>query len=470
MRSFNAKQGVEPWGYGPMSPACLSSLAFCSSSNRCIGTNLGRRSIGRLASNHCFTKSATRSKVKGILTSSTVLSMTSPPAIRHVVPARLGEPRFDSPLRLDTKPGNGRGQFVPDSARVRHSVEIDCENPRDEELLFEKAGPRRRIFFDPAHTRVAIVTCGGLCPGINSVIRSLYLELDFNYGVKEVLGLRQGYRGLNPAAGLPPLVLSRAFVRDIHDEGGTMLGTSRGPQDVRVMVDCLEQQKIDVLFCIGGDGTHRGAHAICEEIRLRSVPIAVVGIPKTIDNDIDFCDSTFGHLTAVDMARGIIHLAHTEARSTSRGVGLVKLMGRYSGYIACMATRAAQEANFVLIPECPFALHGHAGFLAALERRLDDRDHAVIVVAEGAGQHLFETGGPASVDASGNPRLHDIGVRLRQEILDYFAAKGRPVDLKYIDPSYIIRSVPPSTADQLLCDDLARRRPRGHVGPNRHDD
>ncbi len=175
------------------------------------------------------------------------------------------------------------------------------------------------MFFDPARTRVGIVTCGGLCPGINSVIRSLYLELDFNYGVKEVLGLRHGYRGLNPISGLPPLVLTRSFVSEIHEEGGTMLGTSRGPQDVGMMVDFLEQQKIDVLFCIGGDGTHRGAHAICDEIRRRARPIAVVGIPKTIDNDIDYCDWTFGYLTAVDVARNVIHLAHTEARSTARG-------------------------------------------------------------------------------------------------------------------------------------------------------
>jgi 6-phosphofructokinase 1 len=346
---------------------------------------------------------------------------------------------------------------VAESARVRHTVEIDADSPRDEELLFEKAGPRRRIFFDPARTRVAIVTCGGLCPGINSVIRSLFLELDFHYGVKDVLGVRQGYRGLNPAAGLPPLVLTRSFVSEIHKEGGTMLGTSRGPQDVRVMVDCLQHHDINVLYCVGGDGTHRGAHAICAEIGRRGLPIGVVGIPKTIDNDLDYCDWTFGYLTAVDVARNVIHLAHTEARSTSRGVGLVKLMGRHSGFIACMATRASQEVNFVLIPESPFALHGDSGFLAALKRRLDDRDHAVVVVAEGAGQDLFEPGGRTSVDASGNPRLHDIGQRLRQEILAYFEAEGRPVDLKYIDPSYIIRSVPPSTADQLLCDDLARR-------------
>ncbi|MFI5459499.1 MAG: ATP-dependent 6-phosphofructokinase [Isosphaerales bacterium] len=383
--------------------------------------------------------------------------MTPRPAVRHVIPARLGEPRFDSPLRLDAEPGRGRGRFVPDGARIRHVVEVDTDCPLREELLFEKAGPRRRIFFDPAHTRVAIVTCGGLCPGINSVIRSLFLELNFHYGVQEVLGLRNGYRGLNPAAGLPPIVLTRGFVSEIHKEGGTMLGTSRGQQDVGVMVDFLEQQRIDVLFCVGGDGTHRGAHAISEEIGRRRRPIAVVGVPKTIDNDIDYCDWTFGYLTAVDVARGVIHLAHTEARSTARGVGLVKLMGRYSGYIACMATRASQEVNFVLIPEAPFELHGEDGFLAALERRIDDRDHAVVVVAEGAGQHLFETDDSTSVDASGNLRLHDIGQRLRQEILDYFAVRGCPVDLKYIDPSYIIRSVPPTTADQLLCDDLARR-------------
>jgi 6-phosphofructokinase 1 len=383
--------------------------------------------------------------------------MTPPNAIRHVLPARLGEPRFDSPLRLDAELGSARGRFVPETARVRHVVEVDTDSPPEEELLFEKAGPRRRIFFDPGQTRVAIVTCGGLCPGINSVIRSLFLELDFNYGVREVLGLRNGYRGLNPVEGLPPYVLSRAFVSEIHKEGGTMLGTSRGPQDLGMMVDFLERQRIDVLFCVGGDGTHRGAHEICAEITRRHRPIAVVGVPKTIDNDLDYCHRSFGYLTAVDVARDVIHLAHTEARSTARGIGLVKLMGRYSGSIACMATRASQEVNFVLIPEAPFALHGEAGFLAALERRVEDRDHAVVVVAEGAGQDLFEAEPPTTVDASGNVRLHDIGHRLSQEIRDYFEARGRPVDLKYIDPSYIIRSVPPTTADLLLCDDLARR-------------
>jgi 6-phosphofructokinase 1 len=340
---------------------------------------------------------------------------------------------------------------------VRYAVEVDPDDLPTEELFFEKAGPRRRIFFDPARTRAAIVTCGGLCPGINSVIRSLFLELHFNYGVPEVLGLRNGYRGLNPAAGSPPVVLSRSFIAEIHEEGGTMLGTSRGPQDVGVMVDFLEHQRIDMLFCVGGDGTHRGAHAIFEEITRRELPIAVVGIPKTIDNDIDYCDWTFGYITAVDMARGVIHLAHTESKSTPRGIGLVKLMGRYSGYIACLATRASQEANFVLIPESPFSLCGEGGFLAALDRRMESRDHAVVVVAEGAGQHLFAEGDATTLDASGNVRLHDIGQRLRQEILDYFSDRGRPVELKYIDPSYIIRSVPASTADQLLCDDLARR-------------
>jgi len=379
---------------------------------------------------------------------------------RLVVAERLGAPRYTSPLRLDVKPGGGRGRFVPESVFVRYEIEHN-EGAIDSvpiiELLFEKAGPRREIFFDPLQTRAAIVTCGGLCPGLNTVIRSLFLELHYNYGVPSVLGIRNGYRGLVREHGLAPIELTRDFVSEIHKEGGTMLGTSRGPQDLGAMVDFLEEKKIDVLFCIGGDGTQRGAKAISNEVARRGRKIAVVGVPKTIDNDLSYCDRTFGFLTAVEEAAKAIHLAHTEARSTERGIGVVKLMGRHAGFIACEATRACQQVNFVLIPEVPFALEGPKGFLAALDRRMNDRDHAVIVVAEGAGQHLFHDNREPEHDASGNPKLFDIGSRLTKEIHSYFEERSRPIVLKYIDPSYLIRSVPPTIEDQLLCDDLARR-------------
>jgi len=323
-------------------------------------------------------------------------------------------------------------------------------------VLFEKAGARQQIFFHPAQAKAAIVTCGGLCPGLNNVIRSAFLELHKNYGVQQVLGIRHGYQGLNPQAGQPPLRLSMELVEDIHKEGGTILGTSRGAQDPAVTVDFLQAQGINLLFCVGGDGTQRGAHAVYEEVHRRGLAIAVVGIPKTIDNDIDYVSRTFGFTTAVEVAQKVIDCAHTEAKAAPYGIGLIKVMGRDAGGNAAVATLASQEVNFTLIPEVPFALGGERGFLAALRRRMLDRRHAVIVVAEGAGQDLFPAA-QAQRDASGNVKHQDIGLFLKQEITDYFAAHGPKVDLKYIDPSYIIRSVPANSEDDILCDQYARR-------------
>jgi 6-phosphofructokinase 1 len=248
--------------------------------------------------------------------------------------------------------------------------------------------------------------------------------------------------------------LSSEFVADIQYEGGTMLGTSRGPQVPAAMVDFLRDREIGALFCIGGDGTLRGAHAIAEEISRRKLEIAVVGIPKTIDNDVMYCDRTFGYFTAIEKAREVLHLAHTEAKGAPRGIGLVKLMGRHAGFIACGATIVSQEVNFTLIPEVPFELDGPRGILAALARRLEERRHALVVVAEGAGQHFFEA--PAGLDKSQNVKLHDIGPFLKERIARHFDELGQPVDIKYIDPSYIIRGVAANMADSLLCDQLAR--------------
>lgn len=378
-----------------------------------------------------------------------------PEPLERVAIRRLGAAQTTSPLRFAAEPGHGLGQFVPEHAWLRHDIEVGDRGEPADRRLFERAGPRARLFFRPERSRAAIVTCGGLCPGLNNVVRSLFLELHFRYGVAEVLGIRDGFLGLDPRRGRPPLVLSRDFVSDIHLEGGTLLGTSRGPHDVEVMVDFLVAQGIDMLFCVGGDGTHRGAHALARELDARHLAIAVVGIPKTIDCDIGYCDRTFGFLTAVEKARDVIHLAHTEAASTPRGVGLVKLMGRHAGFVACMATRVSQEVNFVLIPEVPFALAGEDGFLPALTARMAERAHAVIVVAEGAGQDLF-SGPPPGRDASGNARLHDVGTLLKQRIGEHFRELGQPVEVKYFDPSYILRSAPANCADAILCDSLAR--------------
>jgi 6-phosphofructokinase 1 len=366
----------------------------------------------------------------------------------------LGERRVRSPLNLNTIGSDLIGNFVPDQARVRFNVEVNSgENTPD--YLFEKAGPREMIFFEPSRTRAAIVTCGGLCPGLNNVIRCAFHELFYNYGVKDILGIRYGYQGMNSAAGLPPVILTPDIVEDIHLEGGTILGSSRGEQPAAVMVDFLVKNKIDILFCVGGDGTQRGAHTIVEEVRKRGLPIAVVGIPKTIDNDIMFVRSTFGFVSAVDRARDVLSCAHSEAHSYPNGIGLVRLMGRDSGFIAAMATLASQEVNFTLIPEVPLKLDGERGFLQALKKRILSRGHALIAVAEGAGQDLL-AGGANATDASGNVLHKDIGLFLKERIAGFFKAQGIPINLKYIDPSYIIRSVPANSEDSILCDRYAR--------------
>jgi 6-phosphofructokinase 1 len=325
---------------------------------------------------------------------------------------------------------------------------------------FELAGPRDRIFFEPATLRCGIVTCGGLCPGINNVIRGLVLELTHAYGVKDIFGFRYGFEGLTARRDLAPLRLDPELVADIHQQGGTRLGTSRGGQDPREMVETLVSLGISVLFVIGGDGTLRGAIALVAEIERRGLSIAVVGVPKTIDNDIHFIDRSFGFESAFAAAVEVIRSAHVEAKGARNGVGLVKLMGRHSGFIACHAALASTDVNFVLIPELRLALDGEGGFLRSLERRLAERAHAVIVVAEGAGQELCESEAARAdaprTDASGNVRLKDIGHVLRDRINAHFARLETEITLKYIDPSYQIRSVPASPSDSVFCWNLAR--------------
>jgi 6-phosphofructokinase 1 len=317
----------------------------------------------------------------------------------------------------------------------------------------EPGGPREYIYFDPSSTRAAIVTCGGLCPGLNNVIRGLVLELADNYGVTEVLGFRDGFRGMVDAD-LTPVTLSREVVADIHNRGGTILGTSRGNQDPQAMVATLERLGISLLFVIGGDGTLRGAARIAEEAGRRGLALSVIGVPKTIDNDIPYLDQSFGFQTAFSRATDSIKSALTEASSTPNGVGLVKVMGRHSGFIACYAALASHDVDFVLIPEMPFLLDGPGGFLGRLRDRVRRRGHAVVVVAEGAGQDLFEYDG--AVDASGNARLADIGGLLRQRIIADFTAAGEELSLRYVDPGYAIRSVPANGWDAVYCLRLAQ--------------
>jgi 6-phosphofructokinase 1 len=321
-----------------------------------------------------------------------------------------------------------------------------CWQAGQEPPAFEMAGPRETIYFDPGSLRCGIVTCGGLCPGLNDVIRAVVLGLNHHYGVRSVLGFRYGYEGLAARHGHEPLELTPAVVARIHEAGGTLLGSSRGNQDVAQMVDRLERLKIGILFAIGGDGTLRGAHAIAEEAARRGVKIAVIGVPKTIDNDISLVQMSFGFETAVAEARRATQAAHAEASGARNGIGLVKLMGRDSGFIAGYAALADPTVSFCLIPEAPFTLEG---FLRALQERVQRRGQAVVVAAEGAGQDLLRA--TDEKDASGNVRYGDIGVFLRDRIREHFAAAGLEVNLKYIDPSYMIRSLPANARDAAFC-------------------
>jgi 6-phosphofructokinase 1 len=341
-------------------------------------------------------------------------------------------------------------QFVSDSDNVLyHSDQRKIKEflGAGEDLpFFEMAGPREKIYFDPSKLKCGIVTCGGLCPGVNDVIRAIVLGLFYHYGVETVFGFRYGYEGLTYRHGHVPLELKPDIVGDIHKKGGTILGSSRGPQDISEMVDTLERMNVRVLFTIGGDGTLRGAQAIAEEIAQRNLKIGVVGIPKTIDNDISFVEQSFGFETAVSASRTAVYSAHTEAIGARNGVGLVKLMGRDSGFIAAYATLANNDVNFCLVPEVRFTLEV---FLDALKDRLERRGHAVIVAGEGTGQDLMEK--RQERDASGNIRFGDIGIFITDQIKNYFNEAGIEVNLKYIDPSYTIRSMPANPKDSAFC-------------------
>ncbi|MCW5981646.1 MAG: ATP-dependent 6-phosphofructokinase [Bryobacteraceae bacterium] len=367
----------------------------------------------------------------------------------------LGESVFPSPLAGRHPEAPHPNTFIRDSQFVPLHITIDLDRDREGNVLFERAGPRERIYFRPETTRAAIVTCGGVCPGLNNVIRSVVLCVRGHYGVNEVLGVRYGYHGLNPETGLPPLELTVESVSDIHELGGTILGTSRGPQDPKAMLEWLRRRGVNILFAVGGDGTQKGALEIARAARVAGYSLAVIGIPKTIDNDLQYVSRSFGFSTAIDAARAIIDVAHNEARAVINGVGLVKLMGRDSGFIAAGAALASGEVNYCLIPEEPFELEGAHGLLAALRRRLQRKAHAVIVVAEGAGQTLAPQRA-AERDASGNLRHADIGVFLRERIVEYFRNRGLPINVRYIDPSYAIRGLAANTEDAILCDMLAR--------------
>lgn len=372
---------------------------------------------------------------------------------------QLGKCSIKSPLKLSNIEGDGILDFVKDDERILYDnslAKIKGQLAEGiEPLSFESAGPKEFLYFEPAKTRVAIVTCGGLCPGLNNVIRGLVNHIWERYGVKTIYGIQYGYSGFIPEYNFPYVQLNPDVVDDIHKAGGTILGTSRGNQSVETVVDTLERLSINILFTIGGDGTLRGAHAISEEIARRELKISVAGIPKTIDNDINYIERSFGFETAFSIAMTIIQNAHYEAKGVYNGIAIIKLMGRDSGFIAANAALACPDVNFVLIPEMNFDLDGEKGFLTILRKRLERKQHAVIVVAEGAGQYFFEENGDDK-DASGNKKYEDIGLYIRDKIKEEFTAAGFPFNLKYIDPSYTLRSTPANANDSKFCFQLAQ--------------
>lgn len=362
---------------------------------------------------------------------------------------RLGPAQVDHPLK------RGECHFVDDSEKIMVHADSEClcayGQSGNGAPMFERAGPRRKIFFDPQNLNCGIVTCGGLCPGLNDVIRTITLSLTWQYGVGQIFGFRYGYLGLSARAPQEPLLMTPELVDEIHLKGGDILSSSRGPQDPNEMVDNLQKRQISLLFAIGGDGTLRGAQQLCAVIKERQLEIAVIGVPKTIDNDIMGIERSFGFSTAVEATRAAIWAAHAEAKGAWNGVALVKLMGRDSGFIAAHATLANSDVNFCFVPEVPLVLEGENGFLSSLEKRLDKRNHAVILVAEGAGQDLADNGRGALTDASGNVVLHDVGLLLKDNIERYFKERNKAVSLKYIDPSYMIRSLTADSNDAAFC-------------------
>ncbi|MGD8342808.1 MAG: ATP-dependent 6-phosphofructokinase [Desulfobacterales bacterium] len=371
----------------------------------------------------------------------------------------LGAAKIPSPVPNCSRGGTNSISFVSDDEDVlidvrAHVLTQQVQNGQTP-ASFERAGPRSHIFFDPSKLRCALVTCGGLCPGLNDIIRSIVLELHYGYNVRNIYGIRYGLQGFIPKFGHDVIDLAPDKVSDIHERGGSVLGSSRGPQEIADIVDCLERMNIGILFMIGGDGTLMAATRIADAVQQRNLKISVVGVPKTIDNDIYLVSRSFGFETAVDVATRAITSAHNEAAGYPNGIGLLKLMGRHSGFIAATATLAQQDVNFVLIPEVDFDLEGPNGLLSALEKRLASRGHAVIVAAEGAGQKFFDNE-KTERDASGNIKLKDIGLYLKEAITSHFDAKNTEITIKYIDPSYMIRSLPANANDRVFCNFLGR--------------
>ncbi len=279
---------------------------------------------------------------------------------------------------------------------------------------FQQAGPRLHLAFEPKDVKAAIVTCGGLCPGLNVVIRELVMTMWYNYGIRDIHGIRFGYAGFLQDSSW--VELTPKTVEEVHNLGGTFLGSNRGGFDVDKIVDRLTLKGTNLVFAIGGDGTLRGVTKLSKEINKRKLKIGLTGIPKTIDNDIPLIDRSFGFVTAVEEAVKVIESANVEASCVPNGVGLVKIFGRSCGFIALSATNSSRDINVCLIPEAPINLFGEHGVIEFIMKRLQIRGHCVVIVAEGAGSAIqdLKVSATGKFDKSGNPVLPDIGAIFKE--------------------------------------------------------
>jgi 6-phosphofructokinase 1 len=344
---------------------------------------------------------------------------------------------------------------------------------------YERAGPRPTLFFNPSRVRAGILTAGGLCPGLNNVIREITRTLINVYEVDKVLGLRNGLWGLHDDKEDDEIELTLDRVSAIGSMGGSILGAGRGglnPDELPLAVEGIRSRRLDMVFIIGGDGTHRAAEILSKALKDARIVCSVVCVPKTIDNDIDLIDHSFGFGTSVEEAVKSVQTAKVEGMGAPNGIGLVKLMGRNAGFIAAHAVLASGIVDCCLIPEVPIVMQGPKGVLTHLERTVKRKGYAVMVVAEGAGQaicatdpkaetlaaekspgELLDTTGAAAptdsreVDKGGHKELLPIGKWLKTAVQSHFDRQRMEVNIKYIDPSYLIRSVPANANDALYC-------------------
>ncbi|XP_051137275.1 ATP-dependent 6-phosphofructokinase 6-like [Andrographis paniculata] len=374
--------------------------------------------------------------------------------VPHLIDYIPGLPTYSNPLSSNPAYSVVKRSFVHVDDSVPQKIVVHKDSQRG--VHFRRAGPREKVYFKPEEVVACVVTCGGLCPGLNTVIREIAHSLIYIYGCSKVLGIDGGYRGFYSKN---TITLTPKVVDNIHKRGGTILGTSRGGHDTVKIVDSIQDRGINQVYIIGGDGTQKGAAAIYREVRKRGLKVVVAGIPKTIDNDIAVIDKSFGFDTAVEEAQRAINAAHVEAESAENGIGVVKLMGRYSGFIAMYATLASRDVDCCLIPESPFYLEGRGGLFEYIEKSFKENGHMVIVIAEGAGQELLAA--KDEKDASGNRLLQDVGLWISGKIKEHFSKQKVSITLKYIDPTYMIRAIPSNASDNVYCSLLAQSAVHG---------